>query len=73
MSIKLHYVEQGHGMPLILLHGNEEDGSYFKHQISFFFLPLDASLRLIRGDMDFRPAALSRSPFANSPQTLTPS
>lgn len=46
VSIKLHYVEQGHGMPLILLHGNGEDGSYFKHQISYF----SASRRVIAID-----------------------
>ena len=27
-DIKLHYEEKGAGTPLILLHGNGEDGSY---------------------------------------------
>ncbi len=36
MDIQLHYSEQGQGQPLILLHGNGEDGSYFVHQISHF-------------------------------------
>lgn len=36
MDIKLHYMEQGSGTPLILLHGNGEDGSYFVHQIEYF-------------------------------------
>lgn len=36
MDIQLHYVEKGQGMPLILLHGNGEDGGYFKHQIDHF-------------------------------------
>ena len=36
MDIKLHYTEQGSGQPLILLHGNGEDSSYFVHQISHF-------------------------------------
>lgn len=36
MDIKLHYIEKGEGMPFIFLHGNGEDGSYFKHQIEFF-------------------------------------
>lgn len=36
MDIKLHYREQGEGYPLILLHGNGEDSSHFKHQIEFF-------------------------------------
>lgn len=35
-DIFLHFVEQGGGKPLILLHGNGEDGSYFKHQINCF-------------------------------------
>lgn len=36
MNIALHYQEKGSGEPLILLHGNGEDGSYFKHQIDYF-------------------------------------
>lgn len=36
MNIALHYREKGSGEPLILLHGNGEDGSYFKHQIDYF-------------------------------------
>jgi pimeloyl-ACP methyl ester carboxylesterase len=36
MDIKLHYIEQGQSQPLILLHGNGEDSSYFVHQISHF-------------------------------------
>ena len=35
-DIQLHYVEQGQGQPLILLHGNGEDTTYFEHQIPFF-------------------------------------
>ena len=35
-DIKLHYTEQGQGQPLILLHGNGEDSSYFVHQIAHF-------------------------------------
>ena len=34
--MKLHYVEAGKGCPMILLHGNGEDGTYFKHQIEYF-------------------------------------
>lgn len=30
MEIRLHYIEQGEGFPLILLHGNGEDHTYFK-------------------------------------------
>lgn len=35
-DIKLHYTRQGSGPPLLLLHGNGEDGSYFTHQIGYF-------------------------------------
>ena len=36
MDIRLHWEEKGEGKPLILLHGNGEDGSYFKHQMEEF-------------------------------------
>ena len=36
MDIKLNYIEQGQGQPLILLHGNGESCNYFEHQIPFF-------------------------------------
>ncbi len=36
MDIELYYTEKGEGAPLILLHGNGEDGSYFEHQIKYF-------------------------------------
>lgn len=36
MDINLHYIEQGQGEPLILLHGNGENHNYFQHQIAFF-------------------------------------
>lgn len=36
MDIKHFYIEQGTGFPLILLHGNGEDVSYFKHQMEPF-------------------------------------
>lgn len=35
-DIRFHYIEQGQGQPLILLHGNGESCDYFEHQISFF-------------------------------------
>lgn len=35
-GIKLHFVEKGSGEPMILLHGNGEDHSYFEHQIEHF-------------------------------------
>lgn len=36
MDIQLYYEEKGEGEPLILLHGNGEDGTYFKNQIEYF-------------------------------------
>jgi pimeloyl-ACP methyl ester carboxylesterase len=36
MDIQLHYIEQGQGQPLILLHGNGESCDYFEHQIPRF-------------------------------------
>jgi len=36
MDIKLHYLEKGEGFPLILLHGNGEDHTYFVNQIEYF-------------------------------------
>lgn len=36
MPIELHCIEKGHGDPLILLHGNGEDSTYFEHQMSHF-------------------------------------
>ena len=35
-DIQLHYIEQGQGKPLILLHGNGENCAYFEHQIPCF-------------------------------------
>ena len=36
MDITLFYREKGNGEPFVLLHGNGEDSSYFKHQIEHF-------------------------------------
>lgn len=36
MDIALYYQEKGTKEPFILLHGNGEDGSYFKNQIDYF-------------------------------------
>lgn len=36
MDIELYCVQSGRGEPLLLLHGNGEDGSYFTHQIQEF-------------------------------------
>lgn len=35
-DIQLYFRESGEGFPLILLHGNGENGDYFKHQIEYF-------------------------------------
>ena len=36
MDTQLNFIEQGSGQPLILLHGNGEDHTYFVHQIDRF-------------------------------------
>lgn len=36
MDITLYHQEKGNKEPFILLHGNGEDGTYFKHQIEYF-------------------------------------
>ncbi len=36
MDIELNYREAGEGYPLILLHGNGEDSTHFRHQLDFF-------------------------------------
>ncbi len=36
MDIILHYREKGNKEPFILLHGNGDNGSYFKNQIDYF-------------------------------------
>lgn len=35
-DISLHFVRRGSGPPLLLLHGNGEDGRYFVHQMESF-------------------------------------
>jgi pimeloyl-ACP methyl ester carboxylesterase/predicted GNAT family N-acyltransferase len=44
--IELHYIEEGIGKPLILLHGNGEDVSYFREQMA----PLSEGRRVIAVD-----------------------
>ena len=36
MDIVLHYIEQGEGCPILLLHGNGGRCTYFKRQLSHF-------------------------------------
>lgn len=46
MDIQLNYVEQGTGFPLVLLHGNSGDHTYFEHQMG----PFSARFRVIGVD-----------------------
>ncbi len=60
MDIALHYTERGSGSPLILLHGNGEDSTYFEHQIPY----LSARFRVIAVDTRGHGASLRGSaPF----------
>lgn len=36
IDISLYYQEKGNRIPFVLLHGNSQDGNYFKSQIDFF-------------------------------------
>ena len=36
MEIQLHFTQRGQGFPLVLLHGNGEDGGYFSAQLEAF-------------------------------------
>ena len=36
MDIQLNFIEQGQGQPMVFLHGNGEDSSYFVYQIAHF-------------------------------------
>ena len=62
MDIKLHYEEAGEGFPLVLLHGNGEDHTYFKRQME----PFSQSYRVIA--VDTRGHGLS--PRGTAPFTL---
>lgn len=62
MDIELHYIEAGCGEPLILLHGNGEDHTYFEHQISYF----SKSYRVIAIDT----RGHGQSPRGTAPFTL---
>ena len=63
MDIKLNYIEKGSGEPLILLHGNGEDNSYFKHQIDEFSQQFRVITINTRGH--------GLSPRGNAPFTIT--
>ena len=62
MDIALFYQEKGKGEPLILLHGNGEDGSYFQHQIEYF----SGSYRVIAVDT----RGHGKSPRGTAPFTI---
>ena len=62
MDITLNYVETGEGFPLVLLHGNGEDGSYFAHQMEDFSRDFTVYALDTRGHGD--------SPRGSAPFTL---
>lgn len=62
MEIKHHYIEQGEGFPLILLHGNGEDVSYFVHQME----PFAKHFRVIAIDT----RGHGQTPRGNAPFTI---
>lgn len=61
-DISLCYTKQGGGPPLLLLHGNGQDGSYFIHQIEYF------SRRYTVYAIDTR--GHGQSPRGNAPFTI---
>ena len=62
MNTQLHYTEKGTGFPLILLHGNGEDSSYFVHQTEYF----SADYRVIAVDT----RGHGSSPRGNAPFSI---
>ncbi len=62
MDISLYYQEKGCGIPFILLHGNGEDGGYFKQQIDYF----SNSYRMIAVDT----RGHGKSPRGSAPFTM---
>ena len=62
-KIQLYYREKGKGMPLILLHGNGENGNYFEHQIAYF----SQKYRVIAVDT----RGHGRSPRGTAPFTIS--
>ena len=59
MDIELFCTKQGSGPPLLLLHGNGEDGTYFVHQIAEF-------------SKDFTVYAIDTRGHGNSPRGTAP-
>lgn len=62
MDISLYYQEKGSGMPFVLLHGNSEDGNYFKYQMDFF----SNNYRMIAVDT----RGHGKTPRGNAPFTM---
>ena len=63
MDIQLHYTKTGSGFPLLLLHGNGEDSSYFEHQIPVFSRSFTVYAIDTRGH--------GQSPMGTAPFTLS--
>lgn len=63
MDISLYYEKRGAGEPLVLLHGNGEDGSYFLHQMEAF------SREFLVYALDTR--GHGRSPRGSAPFTIS--
>jgi len=63
MDIQLHYTKTGSGFPLLLLHGNGEDSSYFEHQIPVFSQQFTVYAIDTRGH--------GKSPMGSAPFTLS--
>lgn len=63
MDIQLHFTKTGSGPPLLLLHGNGEDGTYFVHQIPAFSRDFTVYAIDTRGH--------GQSPRGTGPFTLT--
>ena len=62
MDITLHFTESGAGEPLVLLHGNGEDSTYFEHQVGFLARRFHVFALDTRGH--------GRSPRGTAPFTL---
>ena len=62
MEIRHHYIDKGKVFPLILLHGNGEDTTYFEHQIE----PFAQHFRVIAIDT----RGHGKTPRGNAPFTI---
>lgn len=62
MDIELYFEETGSGFPLVLLHGNGEDHTYFQHQVE----PFSRHFRVIAVDT----RGHGKSPRGTAPFTL---